>query len=74
MDPHGWLNDIFKEGVGGKYLKLSLLEMLNSMRANNHIPDFVELADVANIYKGKDEKCNLENDRGKFIVTIEAFL
>jgi hypothetical protein len=69
-DPHGWLNDIFKEGVAGKNLKLSLLEMMNSMKFHNYIPDFVELADVATIYKGKGEKCNLENDRGIFIVTI----
>ena len=26
--------------------------------------------DIATIYKGKGEKCNLENDRGIFLVTI----
>ena len=28
------------------------------------------MADVATIYKGKGEKCDLENDRGIFLVTI----
>ena len=28
------------------------------------------MADVATIYKGKGEKCDLQNDRGIFLVTI----
>ena len=30
----------------------------------------MEVADIATIYKGKGEKCKLDNDRGIFIVTI----
>ena len=69
-DPHGWINEIFKEGVAGKNLKASPLKLFNRIRETKYIPDFVELADVATIYKGKGEKCNLENDRGIFIVTV----
>ena len=69
-DPNGWLNDIFKEGVAGNDLRKSMLILFNKMRSEKFIPDFVGLADVATIYKGKGEKCSLENDRGIFLVTI----
>ena len=69
-DIHGWVNEIFKEGVAGKNLKLSLLKLLNNVKDKNYIPEFMELADVATIYKGKGDKFNLENDRGIFIVTV----
>ena len=69
-DPNGWLNDIFKEGVAGNDLRRSMLILFNKMRSEKFIPEFVGLADVATIYKGKGEKCSLENDRGIFLVTI----
>ena len=69
-DPHGWVNEIFKEGVAGKDLKLSLLEFFNKIKAEKFFPDLIRKADVTTIYKGKGEKCELENDRGIFIVTI----
>ena len=69
-DPHGWINEIFKEGVAGKNLKKSLLIYFNKMKEQNQVPDFVRLADVTTIYKGKGEKSDLNNDRGIFIVTI----
>ena len=58
-DPNGLINEIFKEGVAGKDFKLSLLAFFNRIREKSFIPDFVELADVATIYKGKGEKCDL---------------
>ena len=69
-DPNGLVNEIFKDGVAGKDLKKSLLKMLNRIREEDFIPDFVRLADIATIYKGKGEKCDLKNDRGIFLVTI----
>ena len=69
-DPHGWINEIFKEGVAGKNLKISLLKLFNKIKDTGYIPKFMELADIATIYKGKGDKSNLENDRGIFIVTI----
>ena len=69
-DPNGLINEIFKEGVAGKDFKLSLLAFFNRIREKSFIPDFVELADVATIYKGKGEKCDLRNDRGIFLVTV----
>ena len=40
------------------------------MRSEKFIPEFVGVADVATMYKGKGEKCSIENDRGIFLVTI----
>ena len=64
------MNEIFKEGVAGRDLKCSMLIFFNRMKTENKIPQFFRKADVATIYKGKGEKCNLTNDRGIFIVTI----
>ena len=48
-DPNGWVNELFKEGIAGKNLKLSLLQFLNKMKTKNEIPDFVRLADVTKV-------------------------
>ena len=40
------------------------------MKEKNFIPEFIRKADVATIYKGKGEKCDLKNDRGIFLVTV----
>ena len=69
-DPNGWCNEIFKDGVAGQNLKLSLLKFFNAMKAANEIPEFVRLADISTIYKGKGKKCELLNERGIFLVTI----
>ena len=69
-DPNGLINELFKDEVAGKDLKISILSLLNKIREENFIPDFVQLADVATIYKGKGEKCDLKNDRGIFLVTV----
>ena len=69
-DPHGWVNELFKDGVAGHNLKLSLLHMFNKMKETNEIPEFVRLADISTIYKGKGPKTELINERGIFVVTI----
>ena len=40
------------------------------MKFENEIPEFVQLADITTIYKGKGPKSELINDRGIFIVTL----
>ena len=63
------MNELFGNEVAGKSLKISMLKLFNKMKIENYIPDFIRYADVATIYKGKGEKCNLENDRGISLVT-----
>ena len=69
-DPHGWVNELFTNGVAGHNLKLSLLNMFNTIKKTNEIPDFIRLADISTIYKGKGTKSELINERGIFVVTI----
>ena len=69
-DPNGLINEIFKEGIIGNDLKISLLAFFNKMKANNYIPEFVRNTNIATIYKGKGEKCDLKNERGIFLVTV----
>ena len=69
-DPNGWINELFKDGVIGNNLKKSLLCIFNRIKEKNQIPDFVRLADVSTIYKGKGSKSELVNERGIFVVSI----
>ena len=69
-DPHGMINDLFKPGVIGQDLKRSLLQLLNGVKYNCFIPDFVEWANIASVYKGKGDRMDLTNDRGIFLVTV----
>ena len=69
-DPNGLINELFKQGIAGKDLKVSLLKLLNKIKEENEIPDYIKLADVATIYKGKGSKTQLKNDRGIFLVTV----
>ena len=55
-DPLGWINELFKNGVAGYNLRLSILHLFNKIKEENHIPDFMRLADVSTIYKGKGSK------------------
>ena len=69
-DPNGWANELFKDGVAGKELQLSILHIFNKMKENNEIPELIRKADVCTIYKRKGSKNDLMNDSGVFIVTI----
>ena len=69
-DPLGLINELFKQGVAGKDFKNSLLTLFNKIKQENKIPEYLKLADVATIYKGKGSKTDLKNDRGIFLVTV----
>ena len=69
-DPHGLINELFKPGVIGNDLLTSVLVLVNKIKAEQKIPEFMEFANIVSIYKGKGEKSSLENDRGIFIVNI----
>ena len=69
-DPHGVINELFRPDVIGQDLKLSLLQLLNGIKDNCFIPDFMEWANIASVYKGKGDKLDLNNDRGIFLVTV----
>ena len=72
-DPHGLINELFKEGVIGKDMEDSLLMLLNKVKKEISFPAFMELVNIVAIYKGKGQKMDLNNDRGIFIVNIFRF-
>ena len=63
-DPNGWMSEIFMKDNVGANLKNSILTLFNKMKSENHIPNFIQKAEITTIYKGKGEKCDLENERG----------
>ena len=69
-DPHGLINEIFKPGVIGNDLQNSILILMNKVKAQTAIPEFMEFANIVSIYKGRGEKSSLENDRGIFLVNV----
>ena len=69
-DPHSLINEIFKPGVIGLDLQNSLLLMFNRIKEKFEIPEILQFANIISIYKGKNEKTSLENDRGIFIMNI----
>ena len=49
-DPHGLVNDLFKPGIIGSNLKLSLLNLFNQIRERGIIPEFVQWENILSIY------------------------
>ena len=56
-DPAGLINEIFKPGVIGLDLQLALLDLFNKIKENMEIPDFMQWANIAQVYKN-GEKTN----------------
>ena len=69
MDPHGMINEIFKEGCIGLDMKHALLSLFNGIKSNMFMPMFMTLSNITTIYKNKGSRLDLENDRGIFIIT-----
>ena len=69
-DPHGLINELFRPENIGSDMEISILLLLNKIKENLTMPDFMQFANIVSIYKGKKSKNLLENDRGIFIVNI----
>ena len=69
-DPGGLINELFKPGVIGRDLQEALLDLLNLCKSEMHIPDFMQRANISNIWKKKGDKMNIDSYRGIFIVNI----
>ena len=67
-DPHGFINELFKPGVLGKSLEDSILQLLNRIKEEISIPEFMEFANIVTIYKGKGLKSSLKSNCGIFLV------
>ena len=58
--------DIFKEGVNGQDIKLSMLLMMNKMKEQTSIPEGLENANITMLKKEMD----LNNWRGIFVSSV----
>ena len=54
-DSNGWINELFKEGIAGNNLKISILKLFNKIKTENFIPEYMRKADITTLYKGKGE-------------------
>ena len=52
-DPGGLINEIFKPGVIGADLQEALLDLLNLCKSEMKIPDFMQMANISNIWREK---------------------
>ena len=52
-DPNNYIDDIFKEGVIGSDLKLSILMMMNTMKEEIQIPECLKMATITILPKEK---------------------
>ena len=68
-DPKSWICDIFKEGVIGTDLKLSLLMMFNKMKDEVVVPELLRTANITSLHK-KNCKLDLNNWRGIFVSSV----
>ena len=69
-DPNLMINELFKEGCIGTDLKKAVLILMNGIKTEMKLPEFVELADIVSIYKNKGSRLDMNNDRGIFTLTV----
>ena len=69
-DPHGLINEIFKPGVIGNDLKIALLNLFNSIKSEQRLPNFLQFSNITTIWKKKGSRQDLNNDRGIFVVSV----
>ena len=60
-DALGLANEIFKEGVAGKDLKLAVLKLMNRFKAEQRYPEALELCNITSLYKHKDSRKDFNN-------------
>ena len=70
MDPHGMINEVFKEGYIGTDLKDALVLLLNGVKAEHICPIYMAFQNITTIYNNKGSRFDLNNDRGIFILTV----
>ena len=67
-DASGLIYELFKPGVAGEDVIHSLLMLINMMKKECQIPDFMKTVQITSIYKNKGSKADLSNERGIFNV------
>ena len=65
-----YANELFKEGVAGKDLKLALLKFMNLIKEKQKYPEMMEFCNITSLYKHKGLHKDFNNYRGVFRVTV----
>ena len=74
-DHYGMVYELFKPGVIGNDLFVSLLMLCNQVKDQQKIPQFLKYTDITSFYKSKGDRRSLENDRGIFgVMKIRSIL
>ena len=68
-DHAGYVNEVFKDGCIGTDLKNSLLTMLNKVKHERIIPEFMKFTNLTTVPK-KGSLTKLQNERGIFRVDV----
>ena len=63
------ISGIFKDGCIGKDLEDRLLKLMNEIKEEFFLPEFVIKQNISTIYKNKGSRLEMDNDRGIFILT-----
>ena len=66
-DENEHVYELFK--YGGKALKISLLKLFNLVKRKQTYPSIFQPANISSFWKKKNDKTDLDNDRGVFNVT-----
>merc|ERR1712126_227445 len=69
-DPSGYINELFKQPVIGRDLKMALLSLVNGVKREFYTPFNMQMANITTIFKKKGSRNLLENDRGIFILSV----
>ena len=69
-DPHGLVNELFKEETAGDDLKLAILHLMNRIKDEQIYPKCLELCNISSIWKLKGPRNQFSSYRGIFRVSI----
>ena len=69
-DPNELLNEIFKPPVVGGDLKLAILHLMNRIKDNNTLPNFMQVSNITTLSKPKSSKFDVDGERGIFILSV----
>ena len=69
-DPEGLAREIFRPNIIGDDLKVSLVTLLNVIKEEGIIPQFMRRATISTIPKKNKSRLHLKNERGIFLVNI----
>ena len=69
-DPNGYINELFKPEVAGIDLKKAILNLMNSIKDQQIIPEELQMCNISSIWKRKASRHEFDSYRGIFRVTV----